>query len=65
MSAFCVIDPCPVNRCSHSIFLWNDKVLRPPVEPATLNGHSGVSEKTELEDINCYFDPIENYISGL
>jgi len=32
---------------------------------STLNGHSRISEKTELEFINCYFDPIENYISGL
>ncbi len=37
----CVIDPCPVNHCSHSIFLWKDKVLRPPVEPATENAVSG------------------------
>ena len=32
---------------------------------STHNGYSGISEKTELEVINCYFDPIENYISGL
>ena len=40
-------------------FLW------PVVPLPTHNGHSGISEKTELEVINCYFDPIENYISGL
>ena len=35
-----VLDPCSVNHCSHSIFLYKDKVLRSPVEPASENGHS-------------------------
>ena len=42
----CVIDPCPVNHCSHSIFLKKDTVLRPPVEPAV---DSGPLEKAYLE----------------
>ena len=27
-----VLDPCPVNHCSHTVFLGKDKVLRSPVE---------------------------------
>ena len=48
----CVLDPCPVNHCSHSIFLWKDKVLRPSVEPALTNRSFNVSpvclERTEV-----------------
>jgi hypothetical protein len=33
-----VLDTCPANHCSHSIFLSKDKVLRPPIEPAVGSG---------------------------